>query len=199
VSRVHFRVVPTKVIAIQVDDLTYERLSQIALAKGVSLSEYARSKLDIEDVRKAPQDQMDEKVHNLTMQKLKKEAEDERGTQYHFDLKVHKTVGKRVRVYWRTKPLTDYDAIVKGAPDKVGMWELTLSRETTHPFPGAPSGTHRGGDYYMEKEERKYYYKRRGLYKAINSLCRHYGQPPLYREGAKVSEVQSGPTEDTPE
>ena len=173
--------VRTKIIAIQVDDTTYDRLNQMALAKGVALSDYVRS---MQAVQKLQPEELDARLHTL-MEKLKKDAQTTRGSQYYYTLKEYKSVGKRIRVYWRTKPLTEYDALMKGAPDKVGMHELRIQKETTRPPGGGHPGAHVEGDWYAEKEERKYYYKRRGLHRAINSLCRRYGQPEMYKEGPK--------------
>ncbi len=180
-----------KVIVVQVDDLTYDRLNQLALARGISLSDHVRLQLGLEAVLKMTHDEMAKRVHDLTVSKLKKEAEGGRGTPYRYDLKVYKSVGKRTRIYWRTKPVTEYDAMMKGVPDKVGMWELVISKEVKGPPRGMPSEEYRGDGYYRVSEERKHYYKRRGLYKAINSLCRRYRQPLLYREGAKMVPSQN--------
>jgi len=184
-----------------VDDKTYDRLNQIALAKGQSLSDMVRSKLSLETWMKMSTDEVEKQVHDIAMSRMKKEAEEERGKQYYFDLRVYKSVDKRIRLYWRSRPLTDYDAIQNGHPDKAGMWELVISKETkdaTLHFTGRQTSNYRGGDWYMVQEERKYHYKRRGLFKAINSLCRHYGKPELYRMGAQTAPVQNPTPPTTP-
>jgi len=183
-----------------VDDKTYDRLNQIALANGQSLSDMVRAKLSLETWMKMSTDEVEKRVHEVAMTKMRKEAEEERGKQYYFDLRVYKSVDKRIRLYWRSRPLTDYDAIQNGHPDKAGMWELIISKETKDPDmmtvdPARRTSNYRGGEWYMVEEERKYHYKRRGLFKAINSLCRHYGQPELYRMGARaVPPNQQPPT-----
>lgn len=180
------------------DDKTYDRLNQIALAKGQSLSDLVRSKLDLETWMKMSSDEAEKQIHAVAMAKLKKEAEEERGKQYYMDLRVYKSIDKRIRLYWRSRPLTDYDAIQQGHPDKAGMWEIIISKETKHPDsividPTRKRSNYRGGDWYMVQEEHKFHYKRRGLYKAINSLCRHYGQPEQYRVGARAVPANQQP------
>lgn len=172
-----------KLIAIQLDDATYTRLEQLALAKGMTISDYARSRLDIELLQKETNEEYERRVHDVTVNKMRKDAEKERGSLYRYDVKVYKSVGKRIRIYWRTRALTDYDAMMSGHPAEAGKWELKIQRETEHPRGGPDPRDHVEGDWYKEGSESKFYWKRRGLYKAINSLLAHYGKPALYREG----------------
>lgn len=188
-----------KLIAISLDDATYNRLEQLALAKGMTISDYARTRLDIEDVRKATNDDFDKRVHDATIAKMRKDAEGERGKRYAYTVKVYRTVGKRIRIYWRTRPLTQYDALMQGRPDKAGMWEFVIQKETTQPAHQSYPSDHVEGDWYKEDEEHKYYYKRRGLHKAINTILRKYGQSEMYSEGPQQAAEPPGaePVDDT--
>jgi hypothetical protein len=179
-------VVQTKVIAVQVDDMTYERLLQLALAKGVSLSDYVKERLGLEQLMKATHDEVEKRTHELRMSTLKRDAEEERGSRYSIVLKEYTSVDKRIVIYWRTRPLTEYDALTRGLPDKAGMWELKLQKESKD----APTVPHANSSapfpWYVIDEESKFYYKRRGLYHAINTLCRKYGRGPAYHEKPKL-------------
>ncbi len=188
-----------KLITIQVDDPTYNRLAQVALAKGMTISDYARTRLDIEVVRKESNDEFEKRVHDETMRKMRADAESERGKRYSYCVKEYKTVGKRIMVYWRTRPLTQYDAMMSGHPDKADMWELVIQKETQHPRGGGDPRDYVGGDWYKESTESKFYWKRRGLYKAINSLLAHHGKPAIYREGPKNQPEQPYGAETTDE
>ena len=177
------------------DDTTYDRLNQLALAKGVALSDYVRQLLGIKSLEQMTSEQVDASLHSATMGRLKKEAEDPRGTRYNYDLKVYKSVDKRIRLYWWTKPVTDYDAIKDSVPEKAGKWVLTMTKETQHPPGGGHPKDYVGGDWYKEKEEKKYYHRRRGLYKAINAMCRRYGHGPLYKDAQPVEAPGTEPDE----
>ena len=185
---------PTKLIAISLDDATYNRLEQVALAKGLSITEYARTQLGVETIQKETNDEYEKRVHDATVSKMKKDAEHERGRLFYYDVKVYKTTGRRIRVYWRTRPMTAYDAMMSGHPGEEGKWELRIQKEAENRSGNVNPRDYVGGDWYKESSESKFYWKRRGLHKAINSLLAHYGRPNLYNEGPKT-----GPEPDEPE
>jgi len=154
---------------------------QLASAEGLTVTDYVKKRIALDEVQKKPVQDFNTWVQKKHMETLRRDAETGRGRRYASVLREYPTVGKRVRIVWWTRPLTEYDALQRKLPEQAGKWELRLQKETKHPDRVPPiDPRHVEGDWYMETQDTRFYRKRVQLYRAINSLCKKYGVGSIY-------------------